>query len=447
MPEEILFLIKELSTLWKISIPYLLVLKTIIVQFWWIIAPFWFLHHLKFIYKQYIEDIWDNDKTRKRVVLEVKVPQTVLRPLRAMEAVFASIWGSYDPPKDWREEHFKGKKLLGASFEIVGIDGTPHFFIRLPLNNRKLIESAIYSQYPEVEITEVPDYSKQVPMDVPNKEWDLWGTDFELIKPDVYPIKTYEQFYEEKPDVNKEEKRIDPLSHIFEVISKLSKGEQLWIQIFAMPQGPKEAASYFKRAQQEVDRLAKRPEKPKQKSLFEDFWNLLVKGESPVAEVKKEDTFLPPEMKLTTGERDIVSAIERKKSKNCFSCFIKLVYVAKRKVFFSGAKGFGTSFFGQFGTQNLNSMKPWGMVTTKVQSPGIFVARRLYLRKRDLIDNYRTRDPAFDPFPVQGAMYILNTEEMATFYHFPGADSVPSAAFKRIEMKRGAPPVELPIEK
>ncbi|MFA5086515.1 MAG: hypothetical protein WC468_02960, partial [Candidatus Paceibacterota bacterium] len=368
------------------------------------------------------------------------------RPLRAMEAVFSAFWGSYDPPTKWKERHFKGKRILGASFEIVGIDGVPHFFVRLPANNRKLLESSIYAQYPEVEIVEVPDYTKLVPEDIPNKEWDIWGTDFELIKSDVYPIRTYESFFEEKPDVAKEEKRIDPLSHLFEEISKMQAGEQLWIQMFLLPRGPKEAAGFFERARQEVDKLSKRPEKPGFNALLIDFWNLLVRGEVPATEVQEEDTFLPPEMKLTPGEREIVAAIERKKSKNVFLSFIKYAYVAKRKVFFNGAKGFGTSFFNQFGTQNLNSMKPWSMTTTKVHSPELFTARKLYLRKRDLLENYRTRDPGFDPFPVEGAMYYLNAEEVATIYHFPSAIGVPTASLKRMETKKGAPPAQLPVE-
>lgn len=446
MPEEIAFVINGLSTLWKISVPYLLVLKSLIVQFWWIPAPFVLKPCLDFVYGQYVGGLWDSDKTRKRVVLEIKLPKDIVRPLRAMEAMFTSFWGSYDPPTKWKERHFKGKKILGASFEIAGIDGVPHFLVRLPESNRKLFESSIYAQYPEVEIEEVPDYTKQVPEDIPNKEWDIWGTDFELVKSDVYPIKTYEQFYEEKPDVAKEEKRIDPLSHLFEEISKMQKGEQLWISVFLMPHGPNEAKGFFERAKKEVDKLSKRPEPPFFKAMIVDFWNLLIKGEVPQVENPQEEGFLPPEMKLTSGEREVVSAIERKKSKNVFLCFIKYAYVAKRKVFFSGAKGFGTSFFSQFGTQNLNNMKPWSMTTTKIHSPALFTARRLYLRKRDLLENFRTRDPAFDPFPVEGACYYLNSEEIASIYHFPSAEAVPSAALKRMETKKAAPPSQLPVE-
>ena len=43
------------------------------------------------------------------------------------------------------------------------------------LGFRQLIESNIYSQYPEVEIVQVEDYTKNVPVDIPNRDWDLFG--------------------------------------------------------------------------------------------------------------------------------------------------------------------------------------------------------------------------------------------------------------------------------
>jgi len=441
MPVELALLINGFSTIWKIFFPYLLALKAIILQVWWVIPPLFLFKYLKFYYTLYTGTYWNSNKSKTRILLEIKIPQTVIRPLRAMENVMSSIWGAYDPPKDWRASYFEGKTILSTSFEIAGIDGVPHLYVRIPANNRKLIESAIYSQYPEVEMIEVPDYTKQVPADIPNKEWDLWGTDFEMVKPDCYPIKTYEQFFEEKPE-SKEEKRIDPLSSLFETISKMSKGEQLWIQIVAMPISTKEK-DYFAGGRKEVNKLVKRPEKLGLNALLVDFWHLLIKGEIPAEPKQQEGMLFMPEMNLTGGEREIVSAIERKISKTSFICHIKYLYVAQRKVYDSGAKGFGVSFFAQFSTTHLNNLKPWSGTTTKIQSPDIFTARRLYVRKRDILDKYRRRDSAFDPWP--GGTYIFNTEELASMWHFPG-EVVPTTSLQRVEMKKGAPPAELPVE-
>ena len=54
-----------------------------------------------------------------------------------------------------------------------------------------MIESAIYSQYPDIEIVEAEDYVDALPSVLPNKVYDLWGNNFILAKPNAYPIQTY----------------------------------------------------------------------------------------------------------------------------------------------------------------------------------------------------------------------------------------------------------------
>lgn len=444
MPSEIALLTTSFSNFWKIIFPYLLLIKAIFLQFWILIIPFLLIKPLKFLLVRCVALAWIMDPVRKPLILEIKIPQKVDRPLRAMENVFNSLWGTYDPPGSWKENYFEGKTLMGFSMELVGIDGVPHMFIRMPSNNRKLIESAIYSQFPEVELVEVSDYTNDIPADVPNKDWDLWGFDCQLLKDYVYPIKTYEQFFEERPEMSEEIKRIDTMSSLFEEISKMKKGENLWIQIFAMPIGTDEI-DYIKKAQGVVDKLVKRPEKATAKTLLEDFWTVVTTGQMP-QEKKEEQGFLPPEMKLTSGERDVVTAIENKASKIWYLSFIRFMYVAKRNVWFQGAKGFGVSFFSQFAARNLNGLKPLKKTITKVQAPDFFTERRKYVRKRDLFDKYKRRDPSADPFDLPGGTFYLSSEELATLFHFPSQEVASSASLRRVDIKKGAPPPELPVE-
>jgi len=444
MPSEIALLTTSFSNFWKVIFPYLLLIKAIFLQFWIFIIPFYLVRPLKFLLINCVCLAWVMEPSRKPIVLEVKVPPTVERPLRAMENVFNAIWGTYDPPGSWKEHYYEGKFLLGFTMEIIGTDGIPHMYLRMPSSNRKLIESAIYAQYPDVELIEVEDYVKDVPQDVPNKEWDLWGFDCQLVKDWVYPLKTYEQFFEERPEMSEEIKRVDPLSSLFEEIAKMQKGENLWIQIFAKPIGTDEI-DYVKKAQTFVDKLVKRPEKAGIRTLIEDFWTLITTGELPKPK-EEEKGFLPPEMKLTSGEREVVTAIERKASKICYNCFIRFVYIGERKVWFQSAKGFGVSFFSQFAARNLNGLKPMKKTITKVQAPDIFTERRKFVRKRDLFDKYRRRDTSFDPFPSPGSTFLLSSEELATLFHFPSQEVAPSAALRRVEMKKGAPPPQLPVE-
>jgi hypothetical protein len=92
----------------------------------------------------------------------------------------------------------------------------------------------------------------------------------------------------------------------------------------------------------------------------------------------------------------------------------------------------------------LNGVKPWGKTITKIQAPDIFTKRRLYVKKRNMFENYVNRRSAFDPFP--GGQFLLGIDELATIYHFPGVEVAPTQALKRIQTKRGAPPATLPIE-
>ena len=79
---------------------------------------------------------------------------------------------------------------------------------------------------------------------------------------------------------------------------------------------------------------------------------------------------------------------------------------------------------------------------TKIQ--WILRKRRLYIRKRRIFRYFQKRWPPF--FPRPGGTYVLNTEELATLYHFPSRVVAPAPTVPRVEAKKGEPPSELPIE-
>ncbi|MDQ3018856.1 MAG: hypothetical protein M3Q64_03230, partial [bacterium] len=64
-------------------------------------------------------------------------------------------------------------------------------------------------------------------------------------------------------------------------------------------------------------------------------------------------------------------------------------------------------------------------------------------RKIDLFKGYKNRDTWLGT-----AMYVLNTEELATIYHFPvtSTTNIPSPAIETTDMKKVQPPSNLPIE-
>lgn len=452
MPPDI-FQIFQSLLIEETSSPQLLFVRHLL-SFWWVLAPFVLYSALRAVFVLYMQTAWD--VATKRVVLEVKIPQSVTKPLKAMENFFDAFWASYDPPTDWRTTYFEGKVITATSFEIASLEGVPHFYIRTPAMTRKLLESTLYSQYPEIELVEVPDYVATLPQDIPNKDWDMWGCDFMPLKPDVYPIRTYMDFFEQNPDVSEEEKRLDPLSTLLELISHIGKGEYIWFQVNALPISVKEN-DFVSRGKKEVDKIMQRTKPAPPKSGPTDFfYNIamffmeiplkLISIFFPVGSLEtqpavptKQEMF-PPAMLISPGERDTITAIERKISKICYRSNIRFIYLGRRENFNSGIKAFGPSFTSQFGTQNTNGLKPWKTSITKIQSPDIFAKGRLFVKKRNMFIRYRDRDP----YP--GATFILSAEELATIYHFPGYEVAPVAALQRIGVKKAAPPFALPVE-
>ncbi|GAI05357.1 unnamed protein product, partial [marine sediment metagenome] len=274
-----------------------------------------------------IQERWDD--SIPKIILEIRMPKEVLKPIKAMEQVFAGLHSIHDV-FTWREKWIEGQFLPSISLEIVSIGGEVHFYIRAFKMFRNVIESNIYSQYPEAEIFEVEDYTKLVPQDIPNKDWDLWGTSFINTKPDPYPIKTYPKFELEREI--KEEKRIDPLAGLLEGMASLKPGEQLWLQIRATP--IREEKPWIKEGLKIKDKLVRRPEKPKSKPMIQEAAEVLITGKPPGVAPPEEKEIIPPEMKLTPGEREIVAAIEEKIGKFGYDCHIRFIYLGKQDVFF-----------------------------------------------------------------------------------------------------------------
>jgi len=433
----------------KILIPILSLVWEILKSWWWLPLPFILWWPFCFLWRWRKTDIFL--KKTKFILLEIKIPKEVLKPIRAMETVMDGLWQIlYDAPGSWWEKWIEGKIILSYSFEIASIGGEPHFFIRIPEKNRDSAESAIYSQYPEAEISIADDYTKYIPQDIPNKDWDLWGSDYKLLKENPYPIKTYLKFETEREPL--EEKRIDPLASLLEAMAKIKPGEQLWIQIVASPVTDEELP-WVKEGEKIRDELARRTEKVSvRKPMIMEAADILITGEPPGGLKKEERELIPPEMKLTPGEREIISGVEQKMTKRGYKTSIRFIYLGKRDVFFKPKLRLVLAFFSTFFTQNLNALVPWGKTLTKIHKSwflplNLVLNRRLYLRKRSLFRKYKLRHPPLFPRKNRWpSSFVLNTEEMATVFHFPGRRVAPAPFVERIEAKKGEAPPGLPTE-
>lgn len=418
-------------------IEIIIIIGRLFRAWWWLVLPFLLYKPFTFLWLWRRRQLWY--KKQNRVLLEIKIPREMLKSIKAMDQVMASLHGFHDVVT-WRQKWIEGQFQLSMSLEIVSKGGEIHFYIRGQKEYQNFIEANIHSEYPEVEIFKVDDYTKDVPRNIPNKEWDLWGADFINSEEEFLPIKTYPKF---ETETDKEEEKVDPLTMLLEGMASLKPGEYLWFQIIIRPVLGRDKP-WKKEGREFADKLAKRPTKGTPKTILRESMDLLITGPT-TEEVKKPETF-PPEFQLTPGEKERLAAVEEKLNKFGYDCNIRFIYLGKRDVFFKPNVRLAFAFSKAVSTGNLGGLKPWKKTITKTDSvPFWFLDEQTtYLKKRRLFRRYIER--ASPMYPVKGKTYILNTEELATLFHFPGEMVSPVPGVSRVKAKKRGAPAELPVE-
>lgn len=375
------------------------------------------------------------------VLLEIIPPREIEKSPHPMELIYSGFAGVIKSPNAV-EEFVKGEFPVSFSLELVSTEGIVHYYIRTQKGFRNLVEAHFYAQYPDVEIVEAEDYTKQVPRTIPNAEWDLWGVEFKLLKDDAYPIRTY-KFFEESVTG----KMIDPVAGLIETMGKLGPGQHLWLQLIMTPVkedwGPKtgqlSVEEYIGHAKEESAGILSRI----WHDLAEIFGNLgsgLLGKElewSTLEKAAKEEQ--PLEFRLTPGQKDVLKALESNIGKPMFKIKMRHIYLGRREGF---SKQVGVSAFiggiKQFNDLSLNSMIPDD--DHKTYASYLFVDSRLRYRQRRLLRRYLSRDT--DP---QNNRFLLSTEELATLYHLPDM-TVTAPALTKVATRRGSAPANLPVQ-
>jgi hypothetical protein len=370
-------------------------------------------------------------------LLEVKPPKEVFKSPLAMELVLQSLYqtGGHG---DWWKKYWAGAVRNWFSLEIVSIEGNIHFFIRTSVKFKSIIESQIYAQYPQAEVTEVEDYTNAVPDFTKDGPIGLWGANFIMTKDDAYPLKTYVDYGLDKAVGSlDEEQRIDPITPMLEFMGSIGVGEQIWFQILVRGDtkrftiGDAEGKTWTDQAKE------------------------IIKGMNASLN-EKDDEGKITARRATRGEQGVIEAIERNASKFGFDAGMRAIYITAADKFDANRIAGVTGMIRQYNSNDFNSLKP--------DSPTAFdfpwqdlTGMKIVKKKNDLLGAYKKRAWFYGGFDLKKPEkyltypeksgtkpFILSTEELATMFHLPGRVAE-TPSFTRIEATKAEPPANLPM--
>ncbi len=368
--------------------------------------------------------------SQKTSLIEIKIPKDHFRSPHAMELFLTSLHQT-GGEGTWYDKYWLGKTRPWFSLEMVSINGQVKFFIWTRDSQRSFIETSMYAQFPGIEITVVPDYTKDVHFDP--KENNIFAVQMMLTKPDPYPIKTYVDYGLDKDP--KEEFKVDPLTPLIEYLGSVGNNQQTWIQIIIRAHKKEQIKAghlwkttdkWIDEAKEEIDKILMRDPKTK------------------VSGMKDEETGFSKLPTISKGEQSIVEALERSITKLPFDVGIRALYIAKKDVFDGSNAGKILGSFKQFGSENLNGFKPNG----DKYSPSFsypwqdFKDYRQNKMRGEALNAYKRRMYFYEP--VEETPFVLNSEELATIFHFPGAVAG-TPNLDRVASKKSQAPANLPI--
>lgn len=376
----IVTIIGFLSPLW---LPALLI---------WIGLPLW----LTFVRSHFVMSI-------PYSTIELKPGPETPRSARPMELVFYALYHRTDVTP--LSEYLLGHVRVPWGFEVMAHAGSVRFFVHLPTAHREAVESRIRSEYRDIDIDQVRDYSREIAFDP--YSMGLFMREFHLKKPDPYPLKTYTQREDGKG-------KGDTFMELLEGTLDIGETEHLLI-------------SFIVRPHQRERKLFR----DSTDSLHEDAQREIVSLLGPKGDV----TAVPEQTRKT------ITAIETALKKPSFDCGVRALYLAPRKDVKEDIEQRLENLLARFDDPHLNGFQAYDPVKN-IGWPLADVFNAIpSLKNLYFLQLYRRR--AFFAPPYYGTPFVLNTEELATMFHIP--HYARASALSSLRGVRLEPPENLPV--
>ncbi|MDX9893342.1 MAG: type IV secretion system DNA-binding domain-containing protein [Patescibacteria group bacterium] len=322
------------------------------------------------------------EKIRSQIALAESWFSTI-GGLRIQHGLKAWLWGRTD----------------SFSFEIVADQGEISFYVTTPRYLQDYMEQQILAQYPEANLEEVEDYN------IFNPSGQAVSGYLKFARSYIFPIKTYQDLSS------------DPLNAITNSLSKINKDDGIAIQVVARS-APRKWHKLGSRVATEMQK-GKSVQEAMNSTKFFTFNDFLDIFKSPGAKAQEDKD---PPRTLSPMEQEVVKGLEEKTSKAGLECNIRIITSAPTKVLAQGYLSNVIDSFNQFSFyQYGNSFK------IIKESPNRLVNDFIYRI-------YRSRERV-----------ILNTEELASIFHFP-TPFLDTPSIRWLLAKKIAPPANLPSE-
>jgi len=276
-----------------------------------------------------------------------------------------------------------------------------YFYVACPRSMAGIMEKQILGFWPKAQVQPVQDYN------IFNPTGFSVGSKALLARSPILPLKNYQEF------------KMDPLSSVTSVLTKLEKdGEGAAIQILVRPtQKPiKKAAgktAEFLQSGEKLDTALARAQTGFLKQLLEPFF---AKPKDKEKELRKPE--------INPIQQEIISAISRKSYQPLFDVNLRLLSSAQNKERAEVILGQLESAFEQFNSPVLNQLK--------FKKPsGRSLKKLFYQFSFRIFDDRQTA--------------VLSSGELAAIFHFPSPGLL-TPHIKWLKAKQAPPPTNLPAE-
>lgn len=297
------------------------------------------------------------------------------------------------------------------SFEIIAANGLIKYYAVVPAVITETVKQAVLSAYPTARLEEIEQdsiFAEEVTTDT------IAGGELTLKKEFVYPISTYE------------DSQRDASLALLNAMSGTKENEGVALQILFRPTD----GSWTKISAERVKDLRKGGKGAKHRT------NILSKAFYEAAQLMRDFAIAfwrPPEEHDTLGDgeeslsnlkQEEIAAIENKTKYPGFETLIRVVASAKDKSRSEAMLSSVVASFSQFDSQNYNGF----------QYDALKDMRRLSI------------DFVFRMFPRNERANILNSVELASLFHLPAQNAIPTSQVERQATKQVDGPAKLVAE-